>query len=183
MKIIIADAELELISEFTKRNHIFVNEEEDILERGKHRFILLGKDASRAGRPDIAYVAHTILSNYTKQGMEYIIHTRNNKIITWQDLSGAETYHEFKERVISILKLQREVKLKDLIPPGKRSILLSQYGRTRDLNYLKSFDIIVIGGFPEGDYISELPPIEKVSISERELTVPDVLVRLSSIFI
>ena len=44
MKIILADSELELVSDFTKRNKIFVDNEDDILERGKHKFISLAKD-------------------------------------------------------------------------------------------------------------------------------------------
>ena len=40
-----------------------------------------------------------------------------------------------------------------------------------------------MGGFPEGDYISDLSAMEKVSISSEELTVPDVLVRVSQIFL
>jgi len=183
MKIILADSELELVSDFTKRNKIFVDNGDDILERGKHKFIALAKDYQRAGRPDIPYVFHSILSNYIKKGIEYTIHTRNNKIISWQDLMGAETFQEFKERVKPLLRSSREMSLKDLVKTGKKPIVLSQYGHMKEISYLKNFDLIVMGGFPEGDYISDLSVMEKVSISSEELTVPDVLVRVSQIFL
>lgn len=182
MKFILADSELELTSDFIKRNKLFIESKNDeILERGKHRFLLGTKEAKRAGRPDIAYVFHSMFSNLTSQNIEYGIHTRNNKYIDWKDLKGIETYEEFKSAVIPFLKSDDEVRLRDLLIKYKRPIILSQYGSLREPGYIMGRDLIVMGGFPTGDYTSDGLNFEKISIDRNELTIPMVIIKISKV--
>ncbi len=182
MKFLLADSELELTSDFIKRNKLFIESKNDeILERGKHRFLLGTREAKRAGRPDIAYIFHSIFSNLTAQGIEYGIHTRNNKYIDWKELIGVETYEEFKDAIIPLLKSDKEVKLNELLFYHKKPLILSQFGSIKEPEYLRERDLIVIGGFPTGDYISEGLNFEKVSIDRNELTVPMVIIKISKI--
>lgn len=182
MRFILGDSELELISDFLKRNNIEEKVSDDILEKGKDEFLERSKEASRAGRPDIAYVFHVILSNYLSSGIEYGIHTRNNKYIDWVELNGAETYSEFKKAVIKKLKSSENIRLKDLINKYKRPVILSQFGIYKEINYIKDKDLIIIGGFPTGDYISEDLKAERISIDLNELTVPSVLIKILKTF-
>ncbi|MEM0141553.1 MAG: hypothetical protein QXN66_05930 [Thermoplasmatales archaeon] len=190
MMIILADAELELVP-----NQMLVEEDvKKVLEReGKENVLLDNYEMRRAiskhfpqkvnriGFPDIAYMFWRLSAESTiskAMNIGYAIHTKFNVIIEQNDLMGiGPSYAEFKERVEKILLgTHRKEKIIDYLrskgildnvvvlhPKGKDNLQYSV-----NLNY-------VIGGFPEGDFSSDLRGLPKSSIYDRELTVPAVV--------
>ncbi|MEM0135910.1 MAG: hypothetical protein QXU18_11930 [Thermoplasmatales archaeon] len=190
MYIILADAELELIPDELKNE----DEVKSILKKkGKETALLdnyeLGYSiskrfhgyANRMGFPHIAYVfaklnEESVLNETTE--LDYAIHTKNDVIIRKSDLSGIGAgYNEFAERVehlllsnpkrMSLLQFVKTIggieNTVVLHPKGKSGLVVND-----EMNY-------IIGGFPEGNYMSDLGLLEKFSIYDREITVPGVL--------
>ncbi|MGC8645806.1 MAG: hypothetical protein ACP5UO_06090 [Thermoplasmata archaeon] len=190
MIILLADAELELVPPAMLRD----KEVQDVLRReGKENVLLdnhvmkesilrhFPERAGRIGFPDIAYMfwrmnRETVLQE--KKEIEYAIHTKWNVIIETRDLEGIDpSYMAFKERVEELLSNPRRespllgyLRSKGVLentmvlhPLGQEGIPISS-----NSNY-------VIGGFPEGDFISDLGNMKKVSLHREEITVPSVI--------
>ncbi|MCL5873761.1 MAG: hypothetical protein M1161_00245 [Candidatus Thermoplasmatota archaeon] len=190
MRIILADAELELVPDGLKDDV----EVKDFLKRlGKENALLdnhlmrhairrhFPDQAERIGFPHIAYIffrlnEESVLNESTK--FEYTIHTKHNVIIEKADLKGAGTsYTEFAERVERILEgKSRTMRLIDYLGSKeitKNTVVLHPKGDTDllvndQLNY-------IIGGFPEGDFSSVLTGLRRCAIYDREMTVPAVV--------
>jgi len=190
MIVLLADAELELLPDVMLQEL----EIQDILRRlGKDNILLdnhsmkkyISKyfpgNLRRMGFPDIAYMfwrmnEESVLRDV--MNINYAIHTKWNIIIEREDLLGIEpSYLAFKERVEEILSRPRKKSsaLEYLKSKGKieNTVVLHPRGEeclpiSGDMNY-------VIGGFPEGDFISEFIDIRKLRLHRDELTVPAVL--------
>ena len=190
MFIILADAELELvpeemIEEEEIRSILKANGKENtLLDNGKMKPLIakhFPKCANRMGFPNIAYLFtrlndESILNETTK--LKYAIHTKHNVIIERDDLAGiGPGYAEFAERV-EVLLQKKTTKRKlveyvdDIGTPGN-TVVLHPNGNSGlvasdQLNY-------IIGGFPEGDFRSDLGSLRKFAIHDKEVTVPGIL--------
>jgi rRNA small subunit pseudouridine methyltransferase Nep1 len=190
MHIILADSELELIPDALKAD----NEIRDMQKRrGKEDILLdnylmrtsirrhLPGRVDRVGFPSIAYAffrmnEESVLKDTLK--LEYAIHTKQGIILERRDLEGiGASYSEFVERVEDILTgSHRTMKLVDYLENldiAGNTVVLHPKGR-KDLVMNDQLSY-VIGGFPEGDFISDLSGLRKFSIYEKEITVPAVL--------
>lgn len=150
-------------------------------------------ESNRRGRPDIFHILlncclDSILNREGK--LKVKIHTRNDKII---DINSStripRSYNRFcgiMEKLLSkgsiespdgeVLMSLRNGSVKEIIGDGKKTILLHPRGkkaRLPDILGSGKEDIrVVIGGFSEGDFRSDMSGIgEKYSISGEELTI------------
>lgn len=190
MFIILADAELELVPEEMKgeeeirsilRSH---GKENTLLDNSKMRSSIakhFPNDINRMGFPHIAYLfarmnEESILSEIVK--LEYAIHTKNDVIIEKNDLVGIGAgYTEFAERVEVLLQKNTIRKklaeyVEEVGTPGN-TVVLHPKGKS-GLVVNDQFNYI-IGGFPEGDFRSNLGSLRKFAIHDKEITVPGVL--------
>ena len=154
-------------------------------------------ESKRRGRPEIIHMAllvalESILNRSNK--MRLYIHTRENFVIgvNWETRIP-RSYNRFiglienlfentdkKINVDSLLKIWRS-DLNECIAKysSGKTILLSPRGRYSGVRNLFENDedyTIIIGGFAEGDYRSDIPPdIERISIFNEELAVWTVI--------
>lgn len=162
------------------------------------------KDGGRRGRPDIAHF-FLLLSQDSILNLEgrlrVYIHTRNNDLITVApETRIPRTYHRFaglieslfQNRVLPdkekpLLRLTPEVSYEKCISliPHSRVVVFSPKGKMVRLNeyfmHTPFKDLLcIIGGFPEGDFLSDVysSADDVISISERSLTVWTVLSEL-----
>ncbi|MEM4212741.1 MAG: hypothetical protein QXO63_00285 [Thermoplasmatales archaeon] len=188
--IILADAELELVPDE------ILNEDDvkSIVEKEGRKNILLEnckmrrsiekffpKSSNRIGFPDIAYMFYRMNEESAvmrEMNIGYAIHTKMNIVIEDKDLRGiGPSYFEFKERVEEILsENHKKISLMEYLKSKgieKNTVVLHPKGR-RPLPR-KTGISYVIGGFPQGDFVSNISYLDLFSIHEEELTVPAVL--------
>lgn len=141
---------------------------------------------NRIGFPHISYLFHVLNSESILSGsihLEYAIHTKNNIVIEGEELRQARKgFDQFRDVVEKLLA--GESKKSSLIDYLDRkgaldnSVVLHPNGgtgliTTDRLNY-------IIGGFPQGDFISDLGPLRLFSLYQNEITVPAVVELLHS---
>ncbi len=190
MLIILADAELELIPEHIKSDREAavllkrLGKEDAILDnallRGTVKKYYPG-DVNRIGFPHIAY-SFVRLSEETVLGesmnIDYAIHTKHDRIIERSSLGNTGPgYSEFIERVEEILaKKGKKVTLLEYLEQkgitGNTAVLHPSGGDGLVVNGQLNY---VIGGFPEGDFRTDLGNLRRFSIHDKEITVPAVL--------
>lgn len=190
MLIILADAEVELIPEVMRED---AEIKEKLKSEGKTEILLDSStmekaiekffplEAGRIGFPYIAYMFYrmneeTLLKDRTE--LEYVIHTKNGIILEMEEFKDCGIgYQNFKDV------------LEEKLVKNRKRISLLQYldsrtmtGHTVVLHPLGRKDVVIndqlnfiIGGFPNGDFRSDLGNIRKFSIYDREVTVPAVL--------
>jgi rRNA small subunit pseudouridine methyltransferase Nep1 len=171
-----------------------------VLDSYIHRHIMQGlDDAERRGRPDIVHSFLLLVqgSRACEDGkLASFIHTRGGEVITvGRKYRPDRNYIAFLRSFSDLLEkghidgtedglmLERDLDLKGLLGrlrPDK-VIALTPYGDKNDLcQVLSDSDekhvAVIIGGFPEGDYLSPVYQMadEKVSLGDELLTVPDV---------
>ncbi len=190
MIIILADSELELVPDFMKDEedvkHILRREgkadillDDAVMRKSIQKFF--PQEAGRIGFPYIAYMffrlnEETLLND--RIDLDYAIHTKNHTIIERKDFRNCGlSYCEFAAFVEE--RLRRGKGSKGLIgyleekgilghtavlhPKGRREIVVNDQAN------------FIIGGFPNGDFRSNLENLRKFSLYEREITVPAVL--------
>ncbi len=205
LKILIADAELELIpkemiDDYSIRLHAKKRKKpaQKILLDSNYMHTAIDRhypgESNRRGRPDIIYhllaVAMESILN-KKGGLRVWIHTRNNLVIEVSpETRLPKSYNRFvgvfedlfekgeiKYEDRTLLKVQEgDVKkmialsgsenIRILSPDGERASIAEMVGAgTEDATF-------IIGGFSEGDFISDVYGIAKsFSIFEEELTI------------
>ncbi|MCL5407909.1 MAG: hypothetical protein M1518_00910 [Candidatus Thermoplasmatota archaeon] len=190
MFIVLADAELELVPERMRDD----KEVRDLLKRmGKETAILdnylmrdsikrhFPNEVRRIGFPDIAYEFVRINEESPLNDsidLEYAIHTKNNTIIEKSDFGNfGAGYPEFVERVERILiEREKRTSLMDYLESkgiiGSAAVL---HPRGNPGLVITDQSNLIIGGFPNGDFVSNMGSLRKFSIHEREITVPGVL--------
>jgi rRNA small subunit pseudouridine methyltransferase Nep1 len=190
MLIVLADAELELVPEEMMRDELIraIGRKEGKKDLLLDNFTMRKSikkhfpgQEGRVGFPHISYLfvrmnEESLLNDYMK--LDYAIHTKGNIIIEKRDLEGMGAgYEEFKRRMEEILEQGRkrmslleylnfrgvEGNTVVLHPGGNEGLLVND-----QLNY-------VMGGFPEGDFSSDLGSMRKFSIYGREATVPGIV--------
>lgn len=162
-------------------------------------------DGDRRGRPDIAhfFLLLCLDSRLNRAGrLKTIVHTRNDeRIIISPETRLPPTYHRFVGLMESLfqngavpskeeplMKIETGWKLKDVVSAEKcdRIIHLDPKGATarpeellQQSEYAKT--AVVIGGFPHGELISELPEkTERISLGEEPLTAWTVAAEMLS---
>ncbi|MEM0138838.1 MAG: hypothetical protein QW100_03835 [Thermoplasmatales archaeon] len=188
--IILADAEIELVPDE------ILNEEDVksiVNKEGKKNILLenyrmrrsiekfFPQSSGRVGFPDIAYMFYRMNEESAmmrEMNIEYAIHTKMNVVIEDKDLRGiGSSYFEFKERVEDILSgSHRKIALMDYLKSRgieRSTVVLHPNGRSPLPR--KTGISYVIGGFPQGDFVSNISDLDSFSIHEEELTVPAVL--------
>jgi len=176
-----------------------------LLDASLHHSAMRGKnEKNRMGRPDIvhAFLLLALDSIALKEyDVELYIHTRENKIITVSNnLRIPKNYNRFcglMEKLLKDGKIQSEEgdvlmdvsdgDLKYLVEkirgPLKKVVVLEPNGEKRRLNQVYSdYEniIFVVGGFPNGTYISDISKLsdEIISIHDEELTVWSVIAEI-----
>lgn len=162
-------------------------------------------DGNRRGRPDIAhfFLLLCLDSRLNRAGkMKTLVHTRNDeRIAISPDTRLPPTYHRFVGLMESLFQngvvpskeeplmtIETGWKLRDVIAAEKcdRVVVLDSKGKPASPDKMlrqpeKTRTAIVIGGFPHGELMSELPDgTEKVSLSEEPLTAWTVAAELLS---
>ncbi len=200
MHIILGDSELELIPREIQGHPAIVKyakkrgkkPSQILLDATYHHQAIrskYGKDAERRGRPDIVHfflmnVQESILNATGK--MRVYVHTRNNEVLRIKpETRIPKSYVRFvglmenlfhngvvpnsENPLITIEKMS----LKELATSmGTKVIVLSKKGRRANLKNIPIPEdvTIVIGGFPHGDFLSNLDFADDiVSISESML--------------
>ncbi len=202
LRIIIADAELQLIPESMyhdsaiRRMALKNNKKvgETILDSNyMHTSIdkYFHGESNRRGRPDIIYIflqvaLESILNKYKK--LEIYVHTRENYIININpETNLPKSYNRFigliedlyrKKSIESngktLLSIKRQKITEFLDTLDGEICLLSPHGEEANISGVISTDNInvIIGGFSQGDYISDLYSKYKAyKIFESELTI------------
>ena len=190
MLLVLADAELELVPELLKEEE----EVRKVLKRiGKDNTLLdnylmgnsirkkLPNEAGRIGFPHIAYSFVRLNEESTINDslkVQYAIHTKQNVIIEQDDFRNVGPgYPDFTDKVEEILSGRpKSMTLLEYLegngilgntavlhPKGSTGLVVNG-----ELNY-------VIGGFPEGEFNSNLGNMRKFTIYEHEVTVPAIL--------
>ncbi|MFH1821170.1 MAG: 16S rRNA methyltransferase [Methanobacteriota archaeon] len=176
---------------------------EIILNSGLHYEAMRGfKDGDRRGRPDIAHMC-VLLALDTPLNREGLlrtyIHTRHDKLITVDPSVRLPRMSNRFEGLLEQLFLAGEAlpekpllrlenaSLKELVERmrSRRVITFSDGGKRRSIGEAyaglsKEDDVcLIVGGFPRGDFLSEVGGIsdEVVSIDPELLTAPTVVAR------
>lgn len=201
LTIILADAELELIPKEVQSHKSVINSaksrnkkvNEILLDSSLHYPALQSiKDGSRRGRPDIIHnfliLTLDAIANIENQ-LKIFVHTRNNKVITInRETRIPKNYNRFiglfeqlfKENFVPkekpLLKIENKTFAQLISECKGRKIVFTSLGDKVDLLKLfkKQEDFVcIIGGFPEGDFLSNVYELvdEKVSIYRKELKV------------
>ncbi len=123
-----------------------------------HRYMKVLKDRDRRGRPDILYLTlHTLLSSraFKENKLEVYFSTRDGR--TYRIKEGTRLPRSYN-RFCGILKALLEGKKNPHIEEvkelkGKRVILMDESGDLElDEFKLEEEDLIIIGGFPRGQF-------------------------------
>lgn len=212
MKILIADAELELIPEnmlddYSIRIHAKKRKKppQKILLDSNYMHSAIDRfhpgESSRRGRPDIIYhlLAVVMESILNKRGeLRIWVHTRTNAIIEVSPSARLpKSYNRFvglfedlfekgeiKYEDKTLLKVHHGdvKKLMELAVAENLKILSPKGGKTTVSNLLdteKSEASFMIGGFSEGDFISDVHGLaDSYSIFEEELTIWSVAMEI-----
>jgi rRNA small subunit pseudouridine methyltransferase Nep1 len=210
-KFLIAEASLELIPEEIINHPAVISDASKrakdpskiILDRAKHHFAMLKlQNSTKRGRPDIVHsllLVHQYSLLAQNNLSKIYIHTLEDKIIEVNNKTRIpKNYNNFiglieqlyeKGLIISeneeLLKL-RDMSLKEFIQ-GNNWIVFHEKGDKISLNNLANLleeKIIIIGGFPHGDFENEwiLKEAEKViRIGDKVLDSFQILFRIITI--
>ncbi|WMT51212.1 MAG: 16S rRNA methyltransferase [Ferroplasma sp.] len=202
LRLIIADAELQIIPEKMWSDHAIKN----IAEKNhkKPREMLLDSnymhtsiekyypgESNRRGRPDIVYLflemaTESILNK--KKGLDIFIHTRDNFIIHINgDTNLPRSYNRFegliedlfRKRSIEyngneLLSLREEKLIPFLKSLDGKTLALSPVGKESKMSEIIDNENlnVIIGGFSQGDYISDVySHVKAYRIFDEELTI------------
>lgn len=187
MLIILADAELELLPEQIREDREApgrIGKDTTLLDNHLFRDSIrrhFPEEVDRIGFPHISYSFVRMNEDSVLRdsiGLDYVIHTKHDIIIESADLRGiGPSYPEFSERVGRILvDNERRMSLLEYLDSrdirGNTVVLHPQGNPALVVNEQLNF---IIGGFPTGDFRSDLGNLRKFSIHEREITVPGAL--------
>ncbi len=170
------------------------------------------EDGYRRGRPDIVHIflLVTLESIANKKGLvKTIVHTRNNDVIyVRRDTKIMRSYNRFVGLMEQLLKvekvpedsedpllwLEREVSLEKLVEKEKPDRVVTFSSGEKKVNlkeYLESIDglceknvMFLIGGFPKGDFKTDVKKIsdDVISIHDEPLTAWTVAGELLSTY-
>ncbi len=189
MKFILADTEIQFIPEiilndddFKKKNLLQESEQNRLLNYPKHKRYIekyFPQIASRMGRLHIPYMfarmtEESILNKYFE--IDYAIHTKEGYIIEKDEVQDIQSYEEFLEKVEKGLSLKNKIVSlnKYIESQGYKDVFVFHPNGKKSLD-VPINSIFIIGGFAEGDYISDLSHFEKIKVFGEELTVPSTL--------
>jgi len=171
-----------------------------VLDSYIHKHVLEGlEQAERRGRPDIVH-SFLLLAQGSRACAEgklrSYIHTRGDEVVlVGSGYRPEQSYVDFLRSFGELLEngtmgesktglqLEREMNLRALVGRlrADKVIALAPSGQQRDLReVLRGAEdhhlVVIIGGFPEGDFRSPVYEIadEAISLGEELLTVPDV---------
>lgn len=189
IKLVLAEAELEPVPRQLRRHPSMKRSSKGkdtvLLDSNYHHRAMRGlDDAYRRGRPDITHICllNAMESPLNKRGeLEFYVHTRNDEVIfidpSWKVPKSYNRFvglmeSLFEKRVISadgtdLLRLEH-MGLVDLVESirGDMDVKVMHYEGSK---YAHEQDcVIIVGGFPHGDFVSDLP-YDKYTIYEEEL--------------
>lgn len=176
---------------------------EIILNSSAHYEAMRGlADGDRRGRPDIAHMCLLLALDtpLNREGLlRTYVHTRHDQLITIDPSSRLPRVQNRFEGLLEqlflvgaappekpLLKLQRRT-LRELVEwlKSRRVITFSDGGKRRSIGEVyaglsrEDDACIIVGGFPKGDFLSNVGSIsdEMVSIDPEQLTAPTVVAR------
>jgi rRNA small subunit pseudouridine methyltransferase Nep1 len=175
-----------------------------VLDSYIHRHVMEGLEgAERRGRPDIlhSFLLLAQASRHCREGkLRSYVHTRGDEVIeVGQVFQADQSYLAFLQDLGALfcqgklgaeeegLRLRAHMTIRELLAElaPDEVVVLSPSGDETDLGraLLPSKEkhlAVIIGGFPEGDYRSEVYALAdaKVTLGEELLTVPDVTARV-----
>ncbi|AAT43282.1 16S rRNA (pseudouridine(914)-N(1))-methyltransferase Nep1 [Picrophilus oshimae] len=145
--------------------------------------------SNRFGRPDIIYIFLEVAleSILNKSGnLRIFIHTKRNKVIEINpEVRLPKSYNRFQGLIEDLFRKNRivyngntlldmyDMDLLSLLSRFNNVIVLSPHGEKNRLNNIISDDVcFLIGGFSEGDYITDVyKKYKSYSIFNEELTI------------
>ena len=189
MKFILADTEIQLIPQIIlndnefKANNLLQNDHKvRLLNYPIHKKYIkkyFPEMAQRMGRLYIPYMfarmtEESIINNYYE--IDYAIHTKEGFIIEKEELLHIQSYEEFIERIERIISSKDKiVSLNKYIETlGNKEIYVFHPDGKKSMN-VSPDSILIIGGFAEGDYISDLSHFERIRVFREEITVPSAI--------
>jgi rRNA small subunit pseudouridine methyltransferase Nep1 len=189
LRIVLAESELEPVPEEIRNRRSFRRSFGDkdtmLLDSNFHHSAMKGLDeAYRRGRPDIVHVSalNAMDSPLNQKGdLEFYIHTRNDQVIEvspmWRVPRSYNRFVGLMEKLFEtgriehdgeiLLNIHRKglVELVDDISQGMEVKLMHFKGEA----YVPKDDsVIIVGGFPHGDFSTEMP-YQRYSIFKKEL--------------
>ncbi|HEC88395.1 MAG TPA: 16S rRNA methyltransferase [Thermoplasmata archaeon] len=190
MHLILADSELEKIPAEIKNHSCVRKNRSFILDASLHHSAMKKiKDWQRRGRPDIVHLFLLISqeSILNKEGMlRTYVHTRNNKVIYINpETRIIKNYNRFKGLIEQLFKVKKvpvegnalmevkERKLEELLYKlkGKKILFTSKGNRKRIEDVMEKDVVCIIGGFPSGDFMTNVYDMadEKICIYDKVL--------------
>lgn len=164
-------------------------------------------DWERRGRPDIVHfcLLTALDSPLNMEGLLRIyVHTRQDKIIAVNPATNLPRMYNRFEGLMEQLFLKRQVppehpllilkngSLKSILDEicPKHRIVMTEKGRRKKISEVfKNFETnddvcVVVGGFPHGDFLTNIKSLdaELISIYEKPLTAPTVVSRIITAF-
>jgi|GEM_PF-2750671 len=138
--------------------------------------------------PDIMRTIHLVLLNLqhselNKKGqLKVILHFRGDKAVELDMMKPIDQeYHEFDEAFKGLESVDADFTAALNMDGAGRVIVMSPEGRRRGLDEVFKeagrHATVVVGGFTEGDYVSEVYSHAdyKVSLGDQLLKIPDVI--------
>jgi rRNA small subunit pseudouridine methyltransferase Nep1 len=189
LAIVLVDAELELVPESSRTGPI------KVLDAFLHDDLMSNlQDASRRGRGDIVHSALLLCqgSELNRQGrLRVFVHTRDQKVVEVdQNAEVHPNYVRFLKEMGDLLMggtvpgyAVKQKDLSTLVSDVRADIVIamSQFGTETSLEDAlrragNGLALVLIGGFPEGDYISPVYELSDISVSlgSRLMKVPEV---------
>lgn len=198
MKFLLADTEIELIPPLMHSENLVV---ESCKRKGKspQNCILdyfefpnlikkyFPEKEKRMARLYIPYFfarlnEESVVGNYLP--VDYAVHTKNNIIIERDEIGDIVDYDSFKNELENKLNNPRRIShLNDYLSTWEDREIAVLHPRGRRIKRFNRESILIIGGFAEGDYLSDLKNFNKVSVYDKELTVPATLELVHSMLI
>lgn len=198
LNLVLADSELETIPKELWNHPLIVKFSKKkkkhpcniILDSNYHHRAMKNlEDSYRRGRPDIVHVCllYALDSLLNKRGeLKVFVHTRNNFVFVIKpETRIPRSYNRFiglfekvfEEKETEFIYLKR-MSLKDFLEGfGEGAMVMHQDG---EKFFPKKNATVVVGGFPHGDFLEDLP-YKKYSLSRERLSawtvVSEVLVR------
>ncbi len=189
MKIILADTELELVPQVIKEDKEWKSIEKrygeeynSILNYSIHKELIekyYPDKTNRIGRPFIPYIftrmnQETLANNL--YDIDYAIHTKQGCILEKENISGFVTYEDFLFGVARMMRsCDKSIELNHYLDSLKNKNIYIFHPKAEFVKEVPANSTFVIGGFPEGDFISDISSYSKIRLNSEETTVPAIL--------
>jgi len=200
MHLILADSEIEKVPAKIKNHPSVLKNKSFILDASLHHSAMKKiKDWERRGRPDIVHVFLLVSqeSILNKEGMlRTYVHTRNNEVVYINpEMRIIKNYNRFKGLMEQLFEVGRvpekgkvlmELKnegMEELLckMKGKRILFTTKGEKKKIENVIEEDSICIIGGFPSGDFLTDIYGMVDEKICIYDAMLPAWIVAMEAI--